>query len=109
MWAIIHPCRRLCALTGGRLNLITIQIGAQMRGDVLRNGARIGLQDAIAAGDRLETGPGSRAVLTVGDSAFLVRENTHLALEGESPVAVRALRLLHGAVASVWSLSLIPL
>ena len=25
------------ALTGGRLNLITIQIGAQMRGDVLRN------------------------------------------------------------------------
>jgi len=25
------------ALTGGTLNLITIQIGAQMRGDVLRN------------------------------------------------------------------------
>ncbi|MFM7584138.1 MAG: acriflavin resistance protein, partial [Caldilinea sp.] len=25
------------ALTGGRLNLITIQIGAQIRGDVLRN------------------------------------------------------------------------
>ena len=75
----------------------------ELRGDVLRNGARIGLQDAIAAGDRLETGPGSRVVLTVGDSAFLVRENTHLALEGESPVAVRVLRLLHGAVASVWS------
>lgn len=75
----------------------------ELRGDVLRNGTRIGLQDAIAAGDRLETGPGSRVVLTVGDSAFLVRENTHLALEGESPVAVRVLRLLHGAVASVWS------
>jgi hypothetical protein len=74
-----------------------------LRGDVLRNGARLTAQDAIAAGDRLETGPGSRVVLTVGDSAFLVRENTHLALEGDSPVAVRVLRLLHGAVASVWS------
>lgn len=48
----------------------------ELRGDVLRNGARIGLQDAIAAGDRLETGPGSRAVLTVGDSAFLVCAKT---------------------------------
>ena len=74
-----------------------------LRGDVLRNGARTHLQDTFAAGDRLETGPGSRVVLTVGDSAFLVRENTHLALEGESPAAVRVLRLLHGAVASVWS------
>ena len=75
----------------------------ELHGDVLRNGARIATHDVIAAGDRLETGPGSRVVLTVGDSAFLVRENTRLALEGDSPVAVRVLRLLRGAVASVWS------
>ena len=75
----------------------------ELRGDVLRNGTRLTPQDVVAAGDRLETGPGSRVVLTVGDSAFLVRENTHLALEGDSPAAVRLLRLLSGAVASVWS------
>jgi len=74
-----------------------------LRGDVLRNGTRLQAQDRIAAGDQLETGPGSRVVLTVGDSAFLVRENTRLALEGDSPVTVRLLRLLSGAVASVWS------
>ena len=74
-----------------------------LRGDVLRNGTRLHAQDRIAAGDQLETGPGSRVVLTVGDSAFLVRENTRLALEGDSPVTVRLLRLLSGAVASVWS------
>ncbi len=75
----------------------------ELHGDVLRNGVRIGAKDRIAAGDRLETGPGSSVVLTVGDSAFLVRQNTHLALEGDSPAAVRVLRLLQGAVASVWS------
>ena len=75
----------------------------ELQGEVLRNGLRLTPQSTVAAGDRLETGPGARAVLTVGDSAFLVRENTRLALDGDSPVAVRALRLLQGAVASVWS------
>ena len=75
----------------------------ELHGDVLRNGVPLTAQDMVAAGDRLETGPGARAVLTVGDSAFLVRENTRLSLDGDSPVAVRALRLLQGAVASVWS------
>jgi putative spermidine/putrescine transport system permease protein len=35
------------ALTGGRLNIITIQIGAQVRGDVLHN---VGLGNAMAMG-----------------------------------------------------------
>lgn len=74
-----------------------------VQGEVLRNGARLAAQERFAAGDRIETGPGATAVFTVGDSAFLVRENTRLALEGDSPVAVRLLRLLSGAVASVWS------
>ena len=75
----------------------------ELRGDVLRNGTRLSAQDRIAAGDQLETGPGSRVVLTVGNSAFLVRENTRLAIEGDNPVTVRLLCLLSGAVASVWS------
>lgn len=75
----------------------------ELRGDILRNGQRITRADTVAAGDRIETGPGSSAVFTVGDSAFLVRENTRLVLEGENPSAVRLLRLLSGAVASVWS------
>jgi len=74
-----------------------------VQGDVLRNGARLAAQERFATGDRIETGPGSSAVFTVGDSAFLVRENTRLSLEGDSPVAVRLLRLLSGAVASVWT------
>ncbi len=75
----------------------------ELRGDILRNGQRITRADTVGAGDRIETGPGSSAVFTVGDSAFLVRENTRLVLEGEGPTAVRLLRLLSGAVASVWS------
>jgi len=74
----------------------------QLRGDVLRNGQPLLPQGSVAAGDRVETGPGSSAVFTVGDSAYLVRENTRLELQGEAPGAVRVLRLLTGAVASVW-------
>lgn len=74
----------------------------ELRGDVLRNGQRISSTEVIAAGDRIETGPGSSAVFTVGDSAYLVRENTRLELQGDTPTAVRLLRLLTGAVASVW-------
>ena len=47
--------------------------------------------------------PGASAVFTVGDSAYLVRENTRLELQGETLLTVRVLRLLSGAVASVWS------
>ncbi len=74
----------------------------ELRGDVLRNGQRMTRTETVAAGDRIETGPGSSAVFTVGDSAYLVRENTRLELQGDTPTAVRLLRLLSGAVASVW-------
>ena len=56
---------------------------------------------SVAAGDRIDTGPGASAVFTVGDSAYLVRENTRLELQGETPLTVRVLRLLSGAVALV--------
>lgn len=74
----------------------------QVRGDVLRNGQPLTPQDAPVTGDRIETGPGASAVFTVGNSAFLLRENTRLELQGSTPWAVRVLRLLTGGVASVW-------
>ena len=74
----------------------------ELRGDVRRNGQALTAQGSVAAGDRIDTGPGASAVFTVGDSAYLVRENTRLELQGETPLAVRVLRLLSGAVASVW-------
>lgn len=80
----------------GRGNIV------ELRGDVLRNGEALRPGASITPGDSVQTGPGSSVVFAVGDSAFLVRQNTRMALDGDTPSAVKALRLLTGAVASVW-------
>lgn len=82
----------------GRSNIV------ELRGEALRNGEALTSQHSIAPGDQIETGPGSSVVFAVGDSAFLVRQNSRIALAGESatPTAVKVLRVLSGAVASVW-------
>ena len=80
----------------GRGNIV------ELRGDVLRNGEALRPGASIAPGDSVQTGPGSTVVFVVGDSAYLVRQNTRMALDGDTPAAVKALRLLSGAVASVW-------
>jgi hypothetical protein len=87
-WAAAHA--------QGRSNIV------ELRGDVLRNGEPLTAQHTITANDRIETGPGSTAVFTVGDSAFMVRQNSRVALESDTPTAVKVLRVLSGAVASVW-------
>lgn len=74
----------------------------EMRGDVRRNGQALAAGEGIAPGDRIETGPGSTVVFTVGKDAFMVRQNTRISLEGDTPTAVKVLRVLTGAVASVW-------
>lgn len=74
----------------------------EMRGDVRRNGQALAAGESIAASDRIETGPDSSVVFTVGKDAFMVRQNTRISLEGDTPTAVKVLRLLTGAVASVW-------
>lgn len=74
----------------------------ELQGDVLRNGERLTPSARITPGDSLQTGPGSSVVFVVGDSAYMVRQNSRLALDGDTPTAVKALRLLSGAVASVW-------
>jgi len=74
----------------------------ELRGEVRRNGETLTTQHTIAAGDRIETGPGATVVFAVGDGAFMVRQNSNVALEGDTPTAVKVLRLISGAVASVW-------
>ena len=74
----------------------------EVRGDVLRNGEPLTAQHTITANDRIETGPGASLVFSVGDSAFMVRQNSRMAMESDTPTAVKLLRLLSGAVATVW-------
>jgi hypothetical protein len=57
----------------------------------------------VQTGDVIETGPKSRLVFVIGNSSFHVRQNSRLAVErGQTLNAVSLLRLLTGAVVSVW-------
>ncbi len=75
----------------------------ELVGDALINGLRLRPEQIIQTGDTLETGPNANLVFVIGNSSFLVRQNTRLQV-GRGPTlnAVTFLRLLTGAVASVW-------
>ena len=75
----------------------------ELVGDALVNGARLLPQRTIQTGDRLETGPASNLIFVLGNASFHVRQNSRLTVErGNTLSAVSVLRLLSGAVASVW-------
>jgi hypothetical protein len=75
----------------------------ELRGDALLNGQRMDPQHTIQTGDSVETGPGSHLVFVVGNTAFQMRQDSHLTVErGATLSSVSVLRLLTGAVASVW-------
>jgi len=75
----------------------------ELQGDALLNGRRMLPQDTIQTGDQIATGPGAALVFVVGNSSFQVRQNSQMSVErGDSLNAVSVLRLLAGAVASVW-------
>ena len=75
----------------------------QMLGDATVNGTRLSPQQTIQTGDELATGPQSNLIFVIGSSAFHVRQNSRLTVErGASLNAVSVLRLLTGAVVSVW-------
>ena len=75
----------------------------QLEGDVRLNGQRMRPDSFVQSGDRIETGPGSSVVFAIGDSAFHVRQNSRLTVErGATLHTVSALRILSGAVVSVW-------
>lgn len=75
----------------------------ELQGEALLNGRRLEPGQTIQTGDSVRTGPGSHLVFVVGDSSFLVRQNSELAVErGATLSSVSLLRLVTGAVASVW-------
>ncbi|MES2936164.1 MAG: iron dicitrate transport regulator FecR [Pseudomonadota bacterium] len=75
----------------------------QLVGDAIVNSERLRPEGTVQTGDRIETGPGSSLVFVIGNSAFQVRQNSRLTVErGDTLSAVSVLRLLTGAVASVW-------
>ncbi len=75
----------------------------QLEGDVLVNGSRLDTERAIQVNDQIVTGPGARLIFVVGNASFLVRQSSSLKIEGDpSSSFVGLLRLITGAVASVW-------
>ena len=75
----------------------------ELQGDAQVNGSRLTPQTTIQTGDRIETGPNSNLIFVIGNASFQVRQNSRLAVErGVSLNAVSVLRLLTGAVASVF-------
>jgi hypothetical protein len=75
----------------------------ELVGDALVNGSRMSPQTILQTGDSIETGPSSNLIFVVGNASFQVRQNSRLRVErGASLNAVSVLRLLTGAVASVW-------
>src|SRR4051812_33606067 len=53
----------------------------ELQGDATVNGQRMTTQTFVQTGDQLETGPGSSLVFVIGNAAFLVRQNSRLAVE----------------------------
>lgn len=75
----------------------------ELQGDALANGERIRAQSYLQTGDQIETGPNSSLVFVIGNTAFQVRQNSRLTVErGPTLNAVSVLRMLTGAVVSVW-------
>jgi hypothetical protein len=75
----------------------------ELVGDAQVNGRRLLPQQTIQSGDSIATGPGSSLIFVIGSAAFQVRQNSRLVVErGNTLSVVSVLRLLTGAVASVW-------
>lgn len=75
----------------------------ELLGDATINGERLRPQQTIQTGDQVATGPGTNLIFVIGNSSFQVRQNSRLVVErGNSLNAVSVLRMVTGAVASVW-------
>jgi hypothetical protein len=86
------------AMAQQRSNIVELQ------GDALLNGSRLQTGQSIQTGDQIQTGPGSGLVFALGNASFRVRENTMMTVErGATLSAVSLLRIISGAVASVWN------
>ena len=81
-----------------RSNIVTLQ------GDASVNGQRLLAGQSIAPGDHIATGPEALLIFVIGSDAFHVRQNSRLTVAPASSPRqwVGGLRLLTGAVISVW-------
>jgi hypothetical protein len=76
----------------------------QQIGDALLNGQRLLPGQTIQTGDQIQTGPDSTLIFALGNASFLVRQNSMMTVErGATLNAVSLLRIITGAVASVWN------
>ncbi|QDL55287.1 iron dicitrate transport regulator FecR [Rhodoferax aquaticus] len=72
-------------------------------GDAMVNGRLMLEGQSVQTGDHIVTGPASNLIFVIGNSAFHVRQNSSLMVErGATLNAVSVLRMLTGAVISVW-------
>ncbi len=75
----------------------------ELVGDATVNGQRLRPEQSVQTGDEIVTGPRSTLIFAIGNSAFHLRQNSTMVVErGSSLSAVSLLRLLTGAVVSVW-------
>ena len=75
----------------------------ELLGDTTVNGQTLLPNQSVQTGDEIVTGPRSTLIFVVGNSAFHVRQNSRMMVERGSTInAVSLLRLLTGAVVSVW-------
>lgn len=76
----------------------------QQTGDALLNGSRLQAGQTIQTGDQIQTGPSASLIFVMGNSSFLVRQNSIMTVErGATLNAVSLLRIVTGAVASIWN------
>lgn len=84
-------------LAQARTNVVELQ------GDALINGQPLLPDQSVQTGDQIVTGPRSTLIFTIGNSAFHVRQNSRITVErGATLNAVSVLRMITGAVVSVW-------
>ena len=72
-----------------------------LRGDCRVNGKPAAADTVIRVNDTVSTGNGSQFIFVVGKDAFLLRENSQMALLGDN-LFVSGLRLLTGALLAVF-------
>ena len=76
----------------------------RLTGDALVNGSRLLPDQTVQTGDQIQTGPGSNLIFALGNASFLVRQNTTMTVErGATLNTVSVLRMVTGAVASIWN------
>jgi hypothetical protein len=73
-----------------------------LRGEVLVNGKPATMQTVIGHNDRIETARDGQLIFVVGKDAFLMRGGSKLELSGDDSLLVSGLRLVSGALLSVF-------